>query len=482
MVSKLLSKGFIYLDDVKIYINSTDQQQSVNSQASISDRSKSPLEQENILIALNDDCLRSVFRKLHLRSLCSVANVCVRFNELAKEIFKQRFKNKPIDFMDLILTYPISLEQMKTFLINFGSLVVKLNVRPYEINLNEFDDILRLLNQYCTNIKDLNMEDVTVNGKILAEVRPLLSRLEYLGIKYEHNYSFNDLISSCSQLEHLSINHLHLDERFPSDIAAPKMISLHASHFNYSNYLRPFLKVNTQLKTIHIRHDLYSNLISDAHSFIYENFPEIESFRMHIADTQYIGNSNIFIKLKHLSTLMLTFHAHQIVAPVMESILESNIKLKSLSMEDGSVDDHGVNCIAAMKSIETLAMVRISGFNQISLTSLLNRLPNLEILNIRECVHLDYFPDIIKKLISSAKRLKTVIASHFELGVVVELPKSIENDYREIAKVAKKCGDKPKPLNISVNIHVPDISKAHPTSKSIYIKNEWMNMELNIHL
>lgn len=53
---------------------------------------------QDSLLVLNDDCLRTIFKKIqfNIHSLCDLAEVCTRFERLATGIFPRQFSKKKI--------------------------------------------------------------------------------------------------------------------------------------------------------------------------------------------------------------------------------------------------------------------------------------------------------------------------------------------------------------------------------------------------
>lgn len=90
-----------------------------------------PPEQDSpnqILNALNDDCLCEVFRFLPLIDLNNAAEVCVRFNALAKEVFSSKFKNTFITRSPCsnIGIFELTKDTAGKLLASFGSLMQSL--------------------------------------------------------------------------------------------------------------------------------------------------------------------------------------------------------------------------------------------------------------------------------------------------------------------------------------------------------------------
>lgn len=249
------------MNDNKIRINSINTEyQSINASIDdIIDLMLAPPDRnspKNILNALNDDCLRLIFEKLHLSTLCSVSNVCVRFNTIASEIFQLKYKNKMIKFGDLGMTNPIKLTQVENFLETFGSSIDDLFIYPADFDFNEdlFNDITKMISKYCIGIKLLAMHGFSVNNEIIIDLREMFSRLKYLNTKFDHNRQFNDLIGACSQIEQLSITHINVNESISTEIMLPKLRSLSLVDY-HCNYLESFLKFNQQLEEIYIYSD-----------------------------------------------------------------------------------------------------------------------------------------------------------------------------------------------------------------------------------
>lgn len=115
--------------------------------------SEQDLPQGQLLTVLNDDCLRHIFRQFScLVDFCSIANVCLKFNEIAREVFSLKIKKKKIRFCDLDVVWKgcITLPQIKYFFENFAASVTWIEYdSDYVIyflvdSLNGNDDIFKM--------------------------------------------------------------------------------------------------------------------------------------------------------------------------------------------------------------------------------------------------------------------------------------------------------------------------------------------------
>lgn len=116
----------------------------------------------HILIALNDDCLREVFGYLGIIDLSNAAEVCVRFNQQAKDTFARKYKNLDLNRSQgnkKIIRY-----QIDSLLQNFGSMI-----RSLKIDASVLDSeipFLCIAGRYLTALKQLELRKFYINTRI----------------------------------------------------------------------------------------------------------------------------------------------------------------------------------------------------------------------------------------------------------------------------------------------------------------------------
>lgn len=76
------------------------------------------------LLDLNDDCLYEILDYLNVTDLCSVAQVCVRWKQLAESNFSRKYSE--VNFSALFHRR-IAYKKAKDILLNFGSLIMYIN-------------------------------------------------------------------------------------------------------------------------------------------------------------------------------------------------------------------------------------------------------------------------------------------------------------------------------------------------------------------
>lgn len=198
----------------------------------------------NIVNMLNDDCLRTIFESNHLSldDLCAIGSVCVRFNEIVKQVFAAKHKNE--DDCQALMTKTLwKIEEY--FRIARNETVVGWH----------FDDpasIIGMIMENCTNLKKLywlHLEQSTLN-----EMRSLFDQLTYLYLSDVQSCDFTDIFTSNALLTSLRICDMDDASKLPN-IQLPKLASLHLFDVNTAeSSLERFLQLNSQLTTITFNH------------------------------------------------------------------------------------------------------------------------------------------------------------------------------------------------------------------------------------
>lgn len=319
----------------------------------------------NILNALIDDCLLEIFRKLHFSTLNDVANVCVRFNRIAKDAFTSKYHSKQINLLNLQFDRNPTTTTVKDFLKNFGNSIASLsNIKSGK----ETDLQLKLIDKYCKKLVKLEYNFMNVSDETLQGVRNLFKRLKILRVHDSYNHSLFDVISDCSELEILEITLFNI-ARVKNEFISPKIPcpKLNEAHFSdvvkgentwnalpsFMRTIVEFLSLNTQLKLLEIGHSYFKSFI------------------------------NILDMFNELNELKLTFHHnldnYTIVPPDINLLSSHNLKITDLNFVYGpfSYDCAFIDTISNFSNVKVLKMVT-AGINRENLIYLLRKMPNIE--------------------------------------------------------------------------------------------------------
>lgn len=279
---------------------------------------------KNIHNALNDDCLREVFKKLHLLDLSSVADVCVRFNGIAKDIFHSKSKDEMFNLKNLnrhvdmrMRSVKPTLAQIDDFLRNFGSSIT--SIKEYS---NDSDIVMPLINKYCVKLEEIKMYGYSKN-QTLVELFQLFARLKKLKV-------------FCGS------------SKVGSIFRSTKIFRFISQYFSNIEELR---------------------------------FCTSEDFHFNPGD--FFGNIAHLSQLEKMKKLHLSFY-HDVyvpVWPIMQALLTKNVPIEDLTLKNAWIDDLTVDCISQMKNIESLRL-HSPHFKNEHLFELVRNLPNINRIQI----------------------------------------------------------------------------------------------------
>lgn len=329
-VAKLLLKRKIVYENVNIYIRAPKkpyyEYRYTTAENMPGELSETPDEDspKNMYNALNDDCLRVVFAKLHVLDLVSVADICVRFNEIAKEIFRLRYKRKVFDFHDLKRSKDdeFTLKHVAGCLRNFGPLIKSMSFSylNHAFMHSKYiaggpNVLLGIINKYCIELNDIDICADVEHVKTFSEIIPLFERLKKLRISFTiraHNQSqssafFNFIRQHCPNVREL----------------------------DFSTKVRAWLE------------------------------PELACFS----------------ELVNLKKLRLRLSYHVSVSLLMHALCTKHVPIEELTLEWADIDDDTIDCITQMKQISHLELYADS-LKDRHLTEITEKLPNLTNIGI----------------------------------------------------------------------------------------------------
>ena len=406
--------------------------------------------EENILSALNDDCLGEIFRRsVRLSDLMSIGSVCKRFKQIAEKSFISVYKATKSTFADLNPGGEVTLPQIETFLHRFGPLLdsVHLNDGDYRHLADGLNAILILMTKYCTNLKTLHLEFDDRRGKkiesqTLIKVRPLLSKLNRFTICHRLLSECKGLIAACAQIEKLTVE-IHETDSILPEINFPNLKSCCLSAID-DGVLDGFIAQNPQIEKLEIPFE--SNVIR----LVSTNMPNLRE-----------------LNLTDLSTQFTVRHGQ----------LLKNIKQANISIEHWDFDQiHGnsVKNVFSVENITNLSLNYSNFFDFNILIKLMKNLYNLETLEICLNPENEQFlsMDLLKKVLQYAKKL-------VKLEIVeLTVQRICEQDYDEMLQIVKNRSDRPLKLNIVLTYGGSTVSVDAEKAKTFFFNGdpEWLTI------
>lgn len=138
---------------------------------------------------INDDCILHVLEHLSLPDLCSIAEVSVRFKQLAQYVFRVKYMNTELN-MNLLCnrTEKITMKQARSLLYNFGQFIKILHVSrkdfkfdtPFQRPFVGQQKLFHLIGKYCSSLERLTIGHFWFNTDLIKETLPTFARLQTL--------------------------------------------------------------------------------------------------------------------------------------------------------------------------------------------------------------------------------------------------------------------------------------------------------------
>lgn len=204
----------------------------------------------NILNALNDDCLHEIFdrEEIDVMDLVSIANVCTRFNVVAKQAFKKKYSKKSA--FELLDPKNV-LWQPEQIFRTFGEKITSISFDniPVECMLEAH---LHMVLEHCVNLKVLKCS--LFGDHSIEALRRALPHLEELTLSHANDkvmmiftketvQQLKKLhIPSCAKLE---LPRVHMPQLVDVELGITKITGLDR-HDN-------FIRLNPQIQMLSIR-------------------------------------------------------------------------------------------------------------------------------------------------------------------------------------------------------------------------------------
>lgn len=401
----------------------------------------------HILVALNDDCLQEVFRRLELLDLTRIAEVCKRFNKEAKKTFERKYKHLKLEYGSDFSGQPEALEGMFG---HFGSSIQTLSTEAYASESETF--ILQLINRYCNpTLKSLELRAFDLEGNF-EHIMPMLSRLETLTL-IECTCYFVNVLSNCTELQKLRLeNCTFLEENRFLEQQFMRLEEVHLISNNGINEatLERFLDSSTTLLRLSIDENERCSTSQVLRS-IGENLTNLQE----LSFCQAIENQNNFQdnvqylnRLTSLKSLKLDFN-QQPVRPLMDALSSHQIPIEHIEIYNGQIDTTAIESLSMLKQVKTLGINGSSGLTDEFLVELGKKLPELKVVHLKDLNTIDNsrLTTIgLKKMVLHANKL-SLLKIQLVYSIVIDIDdykmmlKSVQNRPEKIALLIELTSD-----------------------------------------
>lgn len=313
---------------------------------------------QNIVHAIDNDCLLLIFNALDLCDLFNVAYVCRRFKSFAKQSFQSRYGRQRFRlFEDLRGIWPnLSLSQIQLFLQAFGTEIRILHV---ENDLNT-EILLRLCVDHCPAIESLELHALCWNDNLDKDIRRLMPQLKQFAFHSTELCSMGDLFVGDWPMERLEIK--GWPDWTTTTINLPKLTELNLiMTCSTERIIKRFLEENL-LESPHIRKLKLENfsfsgaVLDHFATYLPSHLNELtfERCDVNMKDTIWLFRWSKFTSLEALSIFKCP-GSHFPIKQMLRKLAETKVPLKTLSV-DGFAWMGGdlIAYITPLKQLETI--------------------------------------------------------------------------------------------------------------------------------
>lgn len=333
---------------------------------------------KHILNALNDFCIQLILRHLdNVRDLLSAAEVCTRFQENAKQCYRQRYKAIRITKLLSIFGVPIDLhvsdvppDRLESFLSRFGHLIHFIKID--DLGISDDGTIFDMIAQFCGKTLRVLETSMHIHSELLhMNTWAPFQALEALILS---NVSLKHFCA-LPQLQYLCLECVVLDDydellHIFRKLQAIKFIKL--AGLTNSMFIE-FMAKNRQLKSITINgcsvtttpFRYMARLVPHLVHLTYLDSNEISSL-----DSVYLG------RLQEIRFLNIDCVRHSMKAMV-DLLAKNDAPIEDLVLR--KADDDYAESIPKLKYLRRLL---VSDFTNQMIIDVIENTPNLEEINI----------------------------------------------------------------------------------------------------
>lgn len=391
---------------------------------------------EHMLNALNDDCLREIFKSsaLNVWDLAAIAHVCRRFDAIAYEVFRgSKVGRAPIVFDT------VELWRIEECLRSFGPLIKWINLS--ELGEPSTDVVLRLVLKYCNNLTSLSCE--ANYGETIDAMRRILPKLKHLELK-DSTGNFFKLFTPNTEysLEKLCIE---CDDLSLPTFQLPNLIDLSLS----GRCVRPgpplesaFFAQNPQLELLNL-----SNVhIIGGIDTIVQHMPNLSALHL---DSLDLSPRSRFADFKQLKRFSLCSADSKDFEEILQAFYDGRVAIEWLSLGWTWVDSI-IDTICKMKSIMRL---RLRNQNAAALRRIVRELEHLKHFEASGLSRLGWTDalDEIRWVLEHGQRMQTITYHIYPLFIGADGNRTV--DGRALQAIESMARDRHIELRVCIRFY-----------------------------
>lgn len=456
---------------------------------------------ENILNALNNDCVQEILRRLPIKDFLNAAQTCKRFRKNAKECFPYKSFYIFSDYRQNEKRL-LPIHQVKDFLIIFGHLIKKiywLDTSKWKSifsgnNRNDITDAiadycgetlieLEIINQLIEFKKDtrfnsleyLYLKNVTVRRFALF---PQLKRWDMINVS-DYNALLHDtrLPIVSSAVNCIVRNNEYVNTRFSRaalfDWMRQKFPSLTIARIIHNPFLTDdvvieFQKLNpllTMFAVFQPKPKYVSTSVLEDIAFRLPHLKSLDFRHIKMNPNMHSVLKDVLLELKHLDTIYLPYRYiddEEISREIVNIVAKNDVKIKHFGIHDthkAAIDLSFLDGISKMKYVNELTLYSVS--SQSNLMNIINKVPNLKKLKIFAGYNINDRFTFIEFIIENCKNLTSCEFTFYNFGIDT-------NVYNKILALVKD--------RLSMTLWT-DLDKVSVNRKTLEENKKWLSLK-----
>lgn len=310
---------------------------------------------------LNPDCLLKLFEYLHLDDLNEIAGVNLMLQSLATYYF--RLKHRHFNCLSLFRDAPVSIEQIKKLLSNFGDQIVSLHVsRNIFLQTKHIStDLLLWMKRYCSvNVKTLILEGFEMENRV---AKSLTSFFQYIETLTLIDCDFQACIwwtaENLKQLK-LKSTTFKWEKLYKAKFKQLEDVQFGDLFSDNASMVRFILSVPMLKRLSIVNCEVTSSVF-----WAVSELKHLEEFEFHRNERNH-SRENFLIdllhlkKLKQLKVLRLNCEKRS-VQRLLNVFIENGVAIEHLELAYGRVDDATAQSISKLTALKTLKLIDMIG-------------------------------------------------------------------------------------------------------------------------
>lgn len=432
----------------------------------------------NILNALNDDCLRVIFKYLSMVDLVNAAEVCVRFNQHAQQAFSSKHKNVLINEKSKIFARSMGhdqrLQTLESMFRNFGTSIRSLTISPVcrdpdNILYSTHYQVLQMIEKHAArHLKELKLMDFQIRAKLVQSTFSNIERLELIDCTMSNQ---KGSVVTASNLKVLHIEASEWKQRLINQqfntvkeihlIRNPNLTDFQLSHFvtSYPSLNKLVIRENDGLDRVGA-----IRLVGQRLQHLVEL--EIDQDFTNSNMREFQKSVESLSQLKCLKSLTLNF-LDSSVEPLMKGLVANNVPIEQLTLKLGGITNDAIEAITKLKQIKTLELIDMEDLMDMQMVDLVKHLPLLQHFTLEGISADELNCSTLKDIVARGTKLSSIDLKSIDYVLSIE-----DDDYKTMLRSVQS-----RPQKVQLSIEVSGRGSVIDFDEELLQKNrDWLNI------